>query len=127
MLKSPQIMMFSALLYIWFRIESREFKKCMKFPDGDLYTENTQKLKEENCNFTVQISMSCSLQKSFKSLVVNDKGFMNKYANSTIFTVNSTVFSPKVIGIDIYTIYFIITKMMFSKTKYVRKISRPKH
>jgi hypothetical protein len=52
---------------------------------------------------------------------------MNEYANSTIFMVNSTVFSPKVVGINIYAIYFIIAKVVFSKTKYVRKISRPMH
>jgi hypothetical protein len=42
MLNSPQIIIFKALLYSLFRIVSRELKKCVNFPDGDLYTDITQ-------------------------------------------------------------------------------------
>jgi len=49
---------------------------------------------------------------------------MNKYTDSTTFPVSPTVFSPKVVGINIYAIYFIITKVVFSKTKYMGKIRR---
>jgi hypothetical protein len=73
MLKSPQIIIFKALLYSLFRIVSRELKKCVNFPDGDLYTDSIHKLEEEKCDFTAQISMSWSLQNSLKSMVVNDK------------------------------------------------------
>jgi len=52
---------------------------------------------------------------------------MNEYTDSTIFTVSRTVFIPKVVGINIYAIYLIITKMVFSKTKYMGKIRRPEH
>ena len=52
---------------------SRELKNCMKLPNGDLYTDNTQKLEEESCNFTAQISIFRSLQNSLKSMVENDK------------------------------------------------------
>jgi len=52
---------------------------------------------------------------------------MNKYNDSTVFTVNPTIFSPKVVGVNIYAIYFIITKVVFSETKYVGKVRRPKH
>ena len=73
MLKSPQIIIFKALLYSLLRIVSRELKKCIKFPDGDLYTDNIQKSEEEKCEFTAQISISWSLQNSLKSMFVNDK------------------------------------------------------
>jgi hypothetical protein len=73
MLKSPQIMILRELLYSWFRIVSRELKKSIKFPDGDLYTDSTEKLEEEKCDFTAQISIYWSLQNSLKSMVVNDK------------------------------------------------------
>ena len=65
--------MFKELLYSQFRIVSRELKKCIKLPDGDLYTDNTQKLEEEKCDFTGHISISRSLQNSLKSMVENDK------------------------------------------------------
>jgi hypothetical protein len=52
---------------------------------------------------------------------------MNKYTDSTIFTINPTVFSPKVVGVNIYAIYFIITMVVFSETKYVGKVRGPKH
>jgi len=52
---------------------------------------------------------------------------MNKYTDSTIFTVNPTIFSPKVVRINICAIYFINTKLVFSKTKYVGKIRKPEH
>jgi hypothetical protein len=34
MLKSPHIIKFKELLYNWFKIESSDVKKWMKFPDG---------------------------------------------------------------------------------------------
>jgi hypothetical protein len=52
---------------------------------------------------------------------------MNKYTDSTIFTVNPTVFSPKVVGVHIYGIYFIIAKVVVRETKYVGRVKRPKH
>jgi hypothetical protein len=58
MLKSPQIIIFRALLYSLFRMVSRDFKKCVNFPDGDLYTDNIHKLEEEKCDITAQISIS---------------------------------------------------------------------
>jgi len=39
----------------------------------DLYTDNIQKLEEEKCEFTAQISISWSLQNSLKAMFVNDK------------------------------------------------------
>jgi hypothetical protein len=66
-------MIFRELLYNWFRIESRELKKCTKLPDGDLYIDNTQKFKVEKCDFTAQISISWSLQNLFRSVGVNGK------------------------------------------------------
>jgi hypothetical protein len=52
---------------------------------------------------------------------------MNKYTDSTIFTVNPTVFSPKVVGVNMYAVYFIITRVVVRETKYVGKVRRPKH
>ena len=58
---------------------------------------------------------------------------MYKYADSTIFTGNPTVLSPKVVRINIYIytyiyiVQLIITKVVFSKTKNMRTISRPEH
>jgi hypothetical protein len=52
---------------------------------------------------------------------------MNKYADTTMFAVNPTIFSPKVVGGNIYGIYFIITKVVFSKAEYVGKVRRPEH
>jgi hypothetical protein len=51
----------------------REHKKCTKLPDGDMYTDNTQKFKVEKCDFTAQISISWSLQNSFRSVGENGK------------------------------------------------------
>ena len=65
--------MFTELLYSRFRIVSTELKKCMKLPDRDLYTDNTQKLEEESCDFTAQISIFQSLQNSLKSVIENYK------------------------------------------------------
>ena len=54
---------------------------------------------------------------------------MYKYADSTIFTGNPTVLSPKVVRINIYIciVQLIIMKVVFSKTKNMRTISRPEH
>jgi len=65
--------MFKELFHSRFRMVSRELKKCLKLPDGDLYTDNTKKLEEESCDFTAQISIFRSLQNSLKSVVENDK------------------------------------------------------
>ena len=51
---------------------SRELKTCIKFPDGDLYTDNIQRLAEARCAFTAQISISWSLQNLLRSKEVKD-------------------------------------------------------
>jgi len=42
---------------------------------------------------------------------------MNKNTDTTIFMVNPAVFSTKVVGVNTYAIYFIITKVVFSEAK----------
>jgi hypothetical protein len=52
---------------------------------------------------------------------------MNEYTDSTMFTVNPTIFGSKIVGINRNAIYFFITKVVFSKTNYMGKNRRPEH
>jgi hypothetical protein len=44
-----------------------------------------------------------------------------------MFTVNPTVFGSKIVGINRYAVYFIITQVVFSKTNYVGNVRRAEH
>ena len=54
-----------------FNTSSNFFKKILKSPDGDLYIDTTIRLEGECTILNAHTSISCSLQYSLKSIVVN--------------------------------------------------------